>query len=79
MSGAGSRKVCFEDLNEEMFLEVQNNKGVYYNVYLDTLLMVSIRVFKSLLSRENPEIPKSLRLTERARPGWILELNLSGI
>ena len=50
ISGAGSicaRKVCFEDLNRDVFLEVQNGTCVVkYDAYLHISLMVSICVTK---------------------------------
>ena len=42
MQPVGARKVCLEDLNKDMFPEVQNENVVKYDVYLDILLMVSI-------------------------------------
>ena len=40
--GAGTRKVCYEDLNKDMFLEMQMKHVVKYDVYLDILPMASI-------------------------------------
>ena len=48
---AGAGKVCRENLNKDMFLAVQNETC---DVYVDTLLMVSICVIKSDLWYGHP-------------------------
>ncbi len=43
---AGARKVCFADLNKDMFLKSNMKHVVKYDFYLDILLMGYIYVIK---------------------------------
>ena len=49
---AGAKKVCFDYLNKDMFLEVQKHVDKY-DVYLNIFLMGSIYVIKSTCLRGN--------------------------
>ena len=44
LSGAGARKVCFEDLNKNIFLEVQNETSllgyIAYGVHLCNKILI---------------------------------------
>ena len=49
---AGTRNVCFEDLNKDICLKSKMKHVVKYDVYLDILLMGSMYVIQSTILRK---------------------------